>query len=481
MSFEPEPGTRINLGTENIQFIPLEPRGPTSVFVYAESGREGIVYKVSNGRQFYALKVFYPQLRDKRLLETTEKLSRFKELEGFRVAERKVIDQETHPRVVNEHPDLNYAVLMPWIEGTVWGNLMIDTDAYLHRGSYFQIVQALARVVCNLESQGLAHCDLSNNNFLIAPDYSSIQLVDIENMYAPGMPHPTPDISYGTIGYRTPWIAEHGLWGPDSDRFAFAILCSEICTWHNKEIRENKAESSSFFAEDEIGEICERYTLMIKYLGDLNQRLAILFEQAWRSKDASQCPSVSQWMHVIQNMEVQPSIHAEPEPVDANQLQIKTLVIKKISETVSSGLPPKMEISHEIIDFGTLDTSDLHSEFYISNTGGSALIGEITSESWLEAVPQQFAIQPGEQQAVQVRLRATSPKPKSGLEYRTASALTVDSNIGTEVIGTRYKLQKPPFYNLAWARVLAGTTLGLIILLSCICLIAAAFIFSRQF
>jgi serine/threonine protein kinase len=174
MSFEPKPGTSIKLGAENIHFVPLEPSGPASVFVYAESGKEGIVYKVSNGREFYALKVFYPQYSDKRLLETTEKLGRFKELEGFRVAERKVINQETHPQIVEEHPDLNYAVLMPWIEGTVWGNLMIDMNMSLHYESYFQIIQALARVVCNLESQGLAHCDLSNNNFLIAPELHQI-------------------------------------------------------------------------------------------------------------------------------------------------------------------------------------------------------------------------------------------------------------------------------------------------------------------
>lgn len=155
--------------------------------------------------------------------------------------------------------------------------------------------------------------------------------------------------------------------------------------------------------------------------------------------------------------------------------------MKKISESVPSGLPPRMEISHEIIDFGGPPKSDLHSEFYILNTGGSELTGEITSESWLEVLPRAFAIQPGERQAIQVTLRTSSPKPKSGLEYRTASALTIDSNIGTEVIGVRYKLQTPPFYNSPWAKVLAGTALGLILLLSCACLIAAAFFFSRQF
>lgn len=479
MSFEPEPGSIINLGAEKIRFVALEPTGPASVFVYAESGREGIVYKVANDREFCALKVFYPQYQDKRLLETSEKLSRFTELDGFQVAERTVLHREAHPQIVAAYPDLNYAVLMPWIQGTVWGNLMIDTETALHRENYFQIAQALGRVVCNLEAQGLAHCDLSSNNFLIAPDFSSIQLVDIENMYGPDLARPTPNISYGTIGYRTPWIAEHGLWAPDSDRFAFAILLAEICTWHNKEIRENKAEDTSFFKEDEIGERCERYTLMTKYLADLHQPLANLFEQAWSAQDSSQCPRVSRWMDEIRSMEVPSDSPVEQAQVDVDQLQVKTLVMKRISANVSSGLPPRMEISHEIIDFGVLHKSDRQAEFHISNRGGSALTGTITSEAWLEILPREFVIQPGDKQPVHVTLRTSAPEPKNGFEYRTASALTIESNIGTEVIGARYNVPAQPFYKSGWGKAIAGTTLGMIFMFSCICLIGAAFLLSR--
>ena len=239
MSFEPMPGLKINLDGETVEFVALEASGPASVFVYAEAGKEGTVYKVLKNKKQYALKVFYPQYQDKRLIKNTERLSQYKTMKGLRVAERTLINRKTHPNLVGEIPELNYSILMPWIQGTIWGNLM-ESEHPLQSKNYFRIAKILMEIVCNMENQGLAHCDLSNNNFIIDPTLSSIELIDIENMFAPDMPRPVPDISYGAIGYRTKWIAENGLWGSTSDRFASAILCSEIMTWHNKEIRDNK-------------------------------------------------------------------------------------------------------------------------------------------------------------------------------------------------------------------------------------------------
>src|SRR5215213_8276780 len=123
MIFEPEPGMSIDLQDESIEFVAVQSEGRPSVFVYAESGKEGTVYKVLKGEEFYALKVFYPEYRNRRLLENTKKLSRFKDLEGFRVAERTIINHQLFPDLITSYPELHYSVLMPWIEGTVWGNL----------------------------------------------------------------------------------------------------------------------------------------------------------------------------------------------------------------------------------------------------------------------------------------------------------------------------------------------------------------------
>jgi serine/threonine protein kinase len=402
MIFEPEPGTSINLNGESIEFVALEAAGPAAVFVYAESGREGTVYKVRKGEEFYALKVFYPQYRNKRLLENTKKLSRFKNLEGFRVAERMIINRQRFPDVVADYPDLNYSVLMPWIQGTVWGNLMVQYEHSLSHENYFQIAQTLTRVVHNLETQGLAHCDLSNNNFIIDQTLSSIQLVDIEDMYASDMPRPIPDISYGTIGYRTKWIAQDGLWGPEADRFASAILCAEILTWHNPEIRENRAGDTAFFDEAEIGENSQRYKLMIRYLGAVGKDLQLLFKRAWFSEGFDQCPPVLEWTKALVNIDI-PTAPAQEEnelPSEKKLIKGRNKTTRRNDHTIVNNIPPKMEISHSILDFGILQNSDTTLEFAIVNKGGSVLTGKVDSVSWVEVSPSRFLILPGDSQSV---------------------------------------------------------------------------------
>lgn len=343
MTFDPKPGMQVNLNGEIIEFTPLEASGPASVFVYAEAGKEGIVYKVLKNNKQYALKVFYPHYQDKRLIKNTERLRQFKTLKGFRVTERTIINRKYFPDIVDEFPELNYSILMPWIQGTVWGNLMAS-DRPLQGEKYVRIAKILMETVCNLETQGLAHCDLSNTNFIIDPTFSSIELIDIEYMYAPDMPRPIPDISYGTIGYRTKWIAENGLWGRDSDRFASAILCAEIITWQFKEIRENRAgDNNSFFDENEIGQYSERYKLMIDSLGKLSPELSNLFQIAWISKQITQCPSACEWETALSKITVEGTRRKADEN---DRLEMVNVSREKAErEDKRTSLPKKFKIS----------------------------------------------------------------------------------------------------------------------------------------
>jgi serine/threonine protein kinase len=533
MAFEPEPGTRIHLkNDEVIEFIALEASGPASVFVYAESGKEGTVYKVLKDKEQYALKVFYPQYRDKRLLENTNKVSRFKDLEGFRVAKRTVLTPDGFPDLLKKHPDLTYAVLMPWIAGTVWGNLMLETDPSLQPENYVQIAHALTRVVSSLELQGLAHCDLSSNNFIIAKSPSGIQLIDIEDMYAPDMPRPIPDVSYGSIGYRTKWIAEKGLWGPESDRFSIAVLCAEILAWPNPEIQENKSGSASFFEEDEIGENSDRYKLMLDHLSSQSEDLAVLLERAWFSREFADCPAIAEWSDAVRKMQMR--IAPEPSPYMEDQANIATIIgrrnifVQRPAETVSEpepvlveeehpptanaglsesedetnddlqeqtspksdaedspeledrvpseevlleqidaaiprGVPPRMDISLEILDFGTLSKGENSQQFSISNSGGTSLSVLIQAEEWIDISPKEFVILAGETRHITASINPIFPRPKNGGEYRTASALTIESIVGTEVIGAIYYLAKPTIRESAWKRALLGAVLGIIV------------------
>ena len=539
MTFEPEPGMRIQLDKdETIEFLALESSGPASVFVYAESGKEGTVYKVLKNQELYALKVFYPEYRDKRLLENTERLIRFKDLEGFRVAERNLIEPEEYPELIRQYPELRYSVLMPWIEGTVWGNLMLDPDPSMQSENYLQIAKTLIRVVTNLETQGLAHCDLSNNNFIITNGFRNIQLIDVEDMYAPGMPRPIPDISYGTIGYRTRWIAERGLWGPESDRFSIAILCSEILAWHNQEIRDNRSGNTSFFDEEEIGENSDRYKLMTRYLDDASSDLPELLEKAWFANEFAQCPAVSEWFEAIHKVGEQTATEAEPsmmegeagsqiaavtlvepepapgeeesmevletdpalvedvnsqpetiildtseasmigeskesteEPEDSSLPESSPLVVdeskietfaQKKDGTVSSGVPAKMEVGIDILDFGVVGKPENTQQFTISNSGGSPLVVSIQSEEWINVSHPRLTLAPDETQGITVAINEKYPRPHSGREYLTAIALAIESNVGSEVIGARFVIPKPPFFASGWKRALLGAVLGTI-------------------
>lgn len=535
MTFEPEPGMRLHLGKDEvIEFLPLEEKGPASVFVYAESGKEGTVYKVLKNQERYALKVFYPEYRDIRLLENTERLTRFKQLEGFRVAERDLFEPEEYPQLLRQYPDLTYAVLMPWIEGTVWGNMMLDPQPSLQVANYLQIAKTLIRVVNNLEVQGLAHCDLSNNNFIIVDGFSEVQLIDVEDMYAPGMPRPIPDVSYGTVGYRTRWIAENGLWGPESDRFAIAILCCEILAWHAEEIRKNRSGNTSFFDEEEIGEESERYKLITRCLDDVNGKLPPLLEKAWFANDFSQCPPVAEWFETIQKVgeatvsetvaesatvissgtesasgeveastdadstsseaearsasEMEPS--AEEESVvrasenifvseggiptdevltvqkegtapteEEEQSEIETLAQKR-DGTIPRGVPPKMDVSIDNLEFGIVGRPENSRKFSITNSGGAPLVITVQHQNWINVSQDTFVLAPGERQFVTAVLNAKYPHPKTGREFLTPNALDIQSNAGGEVIGARFTLPKIPFYEIGWKRATLGVILG---------------------
>lgn len=414
MDLEPTPGMRLRINGDDIEFTALD----NSEYVYAETGKEATVYRVLKGGEYYALKVFNPAYQNERLTKNSLKLAQFNSVTGLKVANRTVITERTFPDLTRKYPSLQFAILMPWIQGALWGNLMANQHT-LRKDKYIQISRLLMGVICNLESRKLAHCDLSNNNFIIDPALNSIELIDIESMYASDMPRPVPDISYGTPGYRTPWIAEKGIWEPGGDRFAAAILCAEIMSWDNPEIRENRADDSeTYFTEDEIGSKSKRYKLMKKYLGTLDPSLSVLFDKAWLSKNFEDCPPVCEWQAVI-----------------ANLLPVQT-------PDVTQPSPTKMQVSHTILDFGVLGQPNRVIDLVVTNIGSSTLEGTISCEPWVLASPEEFSVPPNGSARIVVSLKSNLPKPQSKYEFRSPSALVIDSNGGTEVIGATFIVPK---------------------------------------
>jgi WD40 repeat protein len=160
-----------------------------------------------------------------------------------------------------------------------------------------------------MEEQGLAHCDLSGPNVLLPMLANSplplgegpgvrVELVDVEGLYAPGLPRPEV-LPSGSSGYahRT---AREGLWGPTADRFAGAVLLAEMLGWGDESVRQ-ACYGETYFDPAEMpgqgGPNPPRYRTLIAALArHYGQPVADLFERAWTSETLADCPTFGEWL-----------------------------------------------------------------------------------------------------------------------------------------------------------------------------------------
>jgi serine/threonine protein kinase len=190
-----------------------------------------------------ALKVFRARFRTPALVSQAEKLAAFADLLGLTVCRRTVLTPQRNADLLRREPDLTYAVLMPWIEGPTWVEVMLEKRPLTPQQA-LDLARAFADILSRMEQNGIAHCDLSGPNVLLPmlaqptadrrPQTayrppSTVELVDVEGLYAPGLPRPEA-LPSGSSGYahRT---AREGLWGPTADRFAGAVLLAEMLGW----------------------------------------------------------------------------------------------------------------------------------------------------------------------------------------------------------------------------------------------------------
>ena len=344
--FNPSPKEKVTIGGIAYEVMP-HPAVPT--FAFGQEGRKAYVFQLKggpNGGGLYALKKFKEVFRVPSLVDVNEQLAQFAQWEGLEVCERNCLHHGEHDDILAKHPDLEYAVLMPWITGTTWYDVVITTRA-LNKAESLSYANAMAQVLAGLEEAGLAHCDISAANVIINPVTERAHLIDVEDIYAPGFTPPSA-LPAGTDGYahRT---AGQGLWFTEADRFAGAIILCEMATWFNPEIRK-LSEEEHFFPQDQMGvPDTPHYRLMKTKLADLDPRLADLFDQTWRAKTLADCPRLNVWQDIFEELYRQARIAevvgswrpltlpgAESKPVPAMQPIGKPAV----EEVVETSPPP---------------------------------------------------------------------------------------------------------------------------------------------
>lgn len=304
MRFQPEVGSKIQLEDRGYAFS----KHPSArELPYGQEGRVATVFhlsSVSEPRHQLALKVFKRRYRQRSLVNQARSLRQYSTLEGLTVCERQVLDPESHEELLKQHPDLKYAIVMPWIEGPTWCDC-IQGRVPLTEQQSFDLARALVSTLELLARNQIAHCDLSGPNLIIsnlgsADDELAVELVDVEALFSPDLPRPET-IPEGTPGYGHRSTSSE-VWGPHADRFSGAVLLGEILGWCSPELVQSSSDES-YFSPEEIQRDSPRYRRLLETLSKhWGPALAELFEKAWQSPTPAGCPSFQEWSRCLSRL-----------------------------------------------------------------------------------------------------------------------------------------------------------------------------------
>jgi hypothetical protein len=276
---------------------------PETAFVVAEEmafarqGRKARVYKLAGpDGSPYALKTFYRGFSLPEYAAITPALAELGDIDGLRTCQRRSIGPVEADGV--GEPGLAYAVLMPWIEGVSWAGV-IEGRYPLSAATCLGFAAQTARILAELEARGLAHADVSSSNVVItgAENGSTIELIDVEDMYHESLGE-LPYVPDGTPGYAHPRHQGRGCRNKYGDRFAGAILLTEMIVWSDPAVRQSAADVS-VFEQSELGHGGPKFSLVRELLQARSADVARLFERVWDSPGPTGCPRMSEWAAVI--------------------------------------------------------------------------------------------------------------------------------------------------------------------------------------
>ena len=285
---------------------------------YGQEGRAAVVYQVVDPHgTAWALKAFRPRFRVPVLVSLADRLAGFANIPGLSVCRRTVLTSRKHTELLRQYSDLTYAVLMSWIDGPTWMQVVLEQQAFTSEQS-LRLARALLHLLAEMEERGLAHCDLSGPNLILpalathasANTGSDVALVDVEQMFGPDLSKPTI-LPGGSAGYAHK-TAPEGVWSAEADRFAGAVLLAEILGWCDERVRRS-ASGESYFAPEEVQHDSTRYQRMLTSLRDYwGGGVVSLFEHAWRSEALGDCPTFGEWLVALPE-----SVPAAPAHLDA--------------------------------------------------------------------------------------------------------------------------------------------------------------------
>lgn len=266
---------------------------------YIQRGGRGFVIQlVRPDGERLALKYFKLKYRVAELVTVAAALDQYADIPGLRAAHRIVFTQAAHAALLEAYPALEYGMLMPWLPGVTWYDL-VTTKAPISPRESVRLAQTASAIMAGLEARAVAHCDIAGGNVMVERRTARVELVDIEEMYGAALPHPV-DAPAGQDGYQHRSSRDNGQWRPEGDRFGAAVLLAEMLGWSDGRIRANSADEHYFAASEIQDPASGRYQLMHDVLaGSFGAPVGDLFEAAWRSPTLADCPPLAIWRDTL--------------------------------------------------------------------------------------------------------------------------------------------------------------------------------------
>jgi hypothetical protein len=262
---------------------------------FSSEGRRALVCQLKNRKgEYYAFKVFKKKYRDQTLVSSASLLLRVESFEGMRAAKRRIV--MPGDSVLKSYSNLEYAMLMPWVSGTTWFDILqrAAKDGFrLLQPDAIRLCQRFLKVLDGLEAAGIAHTDISAGNVAVDLKALDVQLLDLEDLFITGASAP-PHQNAGSKGYRhhTCDIGKT-CWCPEGDRYAAAILAAEILILTNEKLARKSTEDGFFIGHCRSVEGNNRFREAKAWLKTIAPGFSQLFESAWNAGALVECPKIA--------------------------------------------------------------------------------------------------------------------------------------------------------------------------------------------
>jgi type II secretory pathway pseudopilin PulG len=194
--------------------------------------------------------------------------------------------------------DLQYSALMAWIKGKTWNDILFRADtggAVYGRDVALRLSSRFLDVMAALEREGVAHTDISPGNVIVDLERNDVQLVDLEDLYVPGVPKPKTQ-NTGTQGYRHPSADsdQKTTWCAEGDRYSTAVMAAEMLLLSNPVLRAEERDNGFFGGSRTNAASMQRFNANFTFLQSIAPEFAALFKTAWMSPTLDACPRISE-------------------------------------------------------------------------------------------------------------------------------------------------------------------------------------------